>query len=146
MDIVELNRVIEKKGMDWLVAAMIEGSIGYHSPKHAKILIERAVAGEVKDYCERCVACFNCDLMKMIERDVEIFERLEARDPHRSERIVSVAKQIILLSYITTLPDILRFKCQSIKKSLKGFAVLPKFIKIQFSSILWKTTLYISKF
>jgi hypothetical protein len=32
--------------------------------------------------------------MKMIERDVEIFERLEARDPQRSERIVSFAKQI----------------------------------------------------
>ncbi len=97
MDIVELKSVIEKKGMDWLVAALIEGSIGYHSPKHAKILIERAVAGELKDYCERCVACFNCDLMKMIERDVEIFERLEARDPQRSERIVNVAKQIASL-------------------------------------------------
>ena len=97
MDIVELNSVIEKKGMDWLVAALIEGSIGYHSPKHAKILIERAVAGEVKDYCERCVACFNCDLMKMIERDVEIFEHLESRDPQRSKRFVNFAKQIASL-------------------------------------------------
>jgi len=97
MDNVELSTILEEKGMDWLVAALIEGSIGYHSPKHAKILIERAVAGEVKDYCERCVACFNCDLMKMIERDVEIFERLEARDPQRSERIVNVAKQIASL-------------------------------------------------
>src|SRR5659263_335012 len=94
MDNVELSSILKKKGMDWLIAAMIEGSIGYHSPKHAKILIERAVAREVKDYCERCMACFNCDLMKMIERDVEIFERLEARDPKRSERIISVAKQI----------------------------------------------------
>jgi hypothetical protein len=97
MDNVELKRVIEKKGMDWLVAAMIEGSIGYHSPKHAKILINRAIAGDVKDYCECCMACFNCDLMKMIERDVEIFERLEARDPKRSERIISVVKQIASL-------------------------------------------------
>jgi len=94
MDNVELNNILEEKGMDWLVAALIEGSIGYHSQKHAKILIERAVAGEVKDYCERCMACFNCDLMKMIERDVEIFESLEARDPQRSERIVRIAKQI----------------------------------------------------
>jgi hypothetical protein len=97
MDDVELKRVIEKKGMDWLVAALVEGSIGYHSPKHAKMLINRSIAGEVKDYCERCMACFNCDLMKMIERDVEIFERLEARDPKRSERIVNVAKQIASL-------------------------------------------------
>src|SRR5665811_580078 len=97
MDDVELKRVIEKKGMDWLVAALIEGSIGYHSPKHAKILINRAIAGEVKDYCERCVACFNCDLMKMIERDVEIFEHLESRDPQRSKRFVNFAKQIASL-------------------------------------------------
>ena len=94
MDKVELSNILEEKGMDWLVAALIDGSIGYHSPKHAKILINRAIAGEAKDYCERCMACFNCDLMKMIERDVEIFERLEARDPQRSERIISVAKQI----------------------------------------------------
>jgi hypothetical protein len=94
MDKVDLSTILEEKGMDWLVAALVEGSIGYHSPKHAKILINRAIAGEVKDYCERCVACFNCDLMTMIERDVEIFERLEARDPQRSERIISVAKQI----------------------------------------------------
>jgi hypothetical protein len=94
MDKVGLSSILKEKGMDWLVAALIEGSIGYHSPKHAKILINRAIAGEVKDYCERCMACFNCDLMKMIERDVEIFESLEARDPQRSERIVSVAKQI----------------------------------------------------
>jgi hypothetical protein len=94
MDNVELSNILEEKGMDWLVAALIEGSIGYHSPKHAKILINRAIAGELKDYCERCVACFNCDLMKMIERDVEIFERLEARYPQRSEHIISVAKQI----------------------------------------------------
>ena len=94
MDNLELSNILEEKGMDWLVAALIDGSIGYHSPKHAKILINRAIAGELKDYCERCVACFNCDLMKMIESDVEIFERLEARDPQRSERIVSFAKQI----------------------------------------------------
>ncbi len=94
MDNVELSTILQEKGMDWLVAALIEGSIGYHSPKHAKILINRAITGELKDYCERCVSCFNCDLMKMIERDVEIFERLEARDPQRSERIVSFAKQI----------------------------------------------------
>ncbi len=98
MENVELSTILKEKGMDWLIAAMIEGSIGYHSPKHAKILIERAVAGEAKDYCERCVACFNCDLMKMIERDVEIFERLEARDPHRSERIVCFSKQIASLN------------------------------------------------
>jgi len=97
MDNVELSIILEEKGMDWLVAALIEGSIGYHSPKHAKILINRAIAGELKDYCERCVACFNCDLMKMIERDVEIFERLESRDPQRSERIVSFSKQIAKL-------------------------------------------------
>jgi len=98
MDKVRLKSVIEKKGMDWLVAALIEGSIGYHSPKHAKMLINRAIAGELKDCCERCVACFNCDLMKMIEHDVEIFERLEARDPQRSERIVCFSKQIASLN------------------------------------------------
>lgn len=50
MDIEELREILEKKGMDWLIAAMVEGSIGYHSPQHAKRIIEDAIDGQTKDY------------------------------------------------------------------------------------------------
>jgi hypothetical protein len=94
MDMVELKKVLDEKGMDWLIAAMVEGSIGYHSPKHARIVIERALAGETKDYCERCMACFGTDILAMIESDVKRMERLEEKSPERFKRVMDTVKQI----------------------------------------------------
>lgn len=98
MDIVELNSVLDKKGMEWLVASLVEGSLGYHSPKHAKVVIERALEGETKDYCERCAGCYNTDLLAMIESDVTRMKRLEAKSPERFKRVMDAVKQITGLS------------------------------------------------
>jgi hypothetical protein len=62
----DMKKLLDEKGKQWLVAAMVEGSIGYHTPRHAEILIERAISGETKDWCERCYACFGRDLFEMI--------------------------------------------------------------------------------
>jgi hypothetical protein len=40
MNLEELKALIAKRGMDWLIAAMVEGSIGYHSPKQAKRILQ----------------------------------------------------------------------------------------------------------
>jgi hypothetical protein len=88
MDKAEVERLVKEKGLDWLIAAMVEGSLGYHSPKHARMVIERALAGETKDYCERCMSSYGTDLLAMIEIDVRNMERLEARNPGRCGDIV----------------------------------------------------------
>ncbi len=94
MDLEELKKIIEKRGIDWLVAAMVEGSIGYHSPKHARHIIEEALEGQTKDYCERCMACYGCDLFKMIESDVRDIEYLEEKVPKKYARVMEVVKAI----------------------------------------------------
>lgn len=94
MNLEELKKLIAEKGMDWLIAAMVEGSIGYHSPKHAKCLIEEALEGKTQDYCERCMACYGCDLLKMIESDIRDMEYLEEKVPKRYARVLDAVKAI----------------------------------------------------
>jgi hypothetical protein len=98
MDKMELKKVLEEKGMDWLIAAMVEGSIGYHSPPGARKLIERALAGETRDYCERCLACFKGDLLQMIECDIDGMKYIEEKNPKKFKRVMDAAKQIASLS------------------------------------------------
>ncbi len=98
MDKMELKKILEGKGMDWLIAAMVEGSIGYHSPLGARRLIERALAGETKDYCERCLACFKGDLLLMIESDIEGMRYIEGKNPKKFKRVMDTVKQIATLT------------------------------------------------
>lgn len=94
MNLEELKALIKKRGMDWLIAAMVEGSIGYHSPKHAKRIIEEALEGKTEDYCERCMACYGGDLFNMIESDIRDMEYLEEKVPKRYARILETVKAI----------------------------------------------------
>lgn len=84
MNAEELREILQEKGIDWLIVAMVEGSIGYHSPKHAKRIIEEALSGQTKDYCERCMACYNCDLLAMIDSDIKRMKYLEEQSPKDS--------------------------------------------------------------
>lgn len=94
MNLEELKKLIADKGMDWLIAAMVEGSIGYHSPKHARHIIQEALEGQTRDYCERCMACYNCDLIKMIESDIRDMEYLEQKVPKKYARVLETVKAI----------------------------------------------------
>jgi len=94
----DLKKLLDEKGKLWLVAAMVEGSIGYHTPKHAEKLIEKALTGETIDWCERCDACFGRDLFKMINFDIRKMLFLEDRDAAKARRLVDMVKIISGLS------------------------------------------------
>lgn len=94
MDKDELKSIADRKGMGWLIAAMVDGSIGYHTPPGAKRLIESALQGETRDCCERCLAIYTGDLLRMIEDDIEKLEYLEKRYPEKVKRLIEAVKQI----------------------------------------------------
>ncbi len=78
-DRIELiDAALKEKGETWVIAAMVDGSIGYHTADHAKRIIQRFRKGKTVDYCERCAACYSCDLTIMLAHDVIRFEQLEA--------------------------------------------------------------------
>ncbi len=87
----EILKALEEKGEDWVVAAMIEGGIGYHSPGHARRLIKNIREGETQDWCERCTACFKGDLLAMVKHDIDGF-RLVSQV--KADRLVKAAPQL----------------------------------------------------
>lgn len=83
-----LKQIYQEKGKRWLISALVEGSIGYHTPRHAARLIERALKGESKDHCERCDAVFKDDLLMMISHDIRTLSYLENNNPDRFNRVM----------------------------------------------------------
>jgi hypothetical protein len=53
----KVKEYVELKGMDWAVAALAHGSIGYHTCRSAKNLLESVLRGR-NWVCERTMACF----------------------------------------------------------------------------------------
>ena len=98
--VISIEQTLKEKGELWLISAMIEGSIGYHSAEHAKRLIQDYMNGERRDSCERCYCCYGSDLEAMIMRDVEYFLYLEKHNQEKVERIMEYTKQTIGLSNI----------------------------------------------
>ncbi len=91
----EILKTLEEMGEAWVVAAMIEGSIGYHSPAHARRLINNIKKGETEDWCERCVACFKRDLLAMVKHDIDGFRHVSQA---KVSRLLAVVQQLDGLS------------------------------------------------
>jgi len=96
----KISQILKEKGETWVIAAMIESSIGYHTPSHAKILIERFKAREYKDYCERCAALYNGNLVNMMHKDITYFEYLEESKPEKVQRLQEFVEKAIKLDPI----------------------------------------------
>lgn len=72
-----INSIVQGKPDSWFIAALVDGSIGYHTVDHAERIIQRFRDGETIDYCERCAACYGADLTLMLTHDVVRFSRIE---------------------------------------------------------------------
>jgi hypothetical protein len=82
----EIEAVLRDKGENWLIAAMVDGSIGYHSPGDARRLIAQYKDGARQCGLERCIACFGWDLEKMILWDIHRFTFLDKNAPELVKR------------------------------------------------------------
>lgn len=87
-------KTIEENGEGWMIAAMIHGSIGYHTPEHAKRIIARFKEGNVRDFCERCHACFDSDLIEMLYCDIQTFEQYEGFNPEKAKNLICFTEKV----------------------------------------------------
>lgn len=94
-----VQAIVEKHGKDWLIAAMIHGSIGYHSYESARIMVENALKGRYWG-CERTSACFRGDPTAEITHDASYFEYLEEHSPETPKRVLALVEQLKKLSDI----------------------------------------------
>lgn len=78
-----LKKIVEEKGMLWAMAAMVEGSIGYHSPASAEIRIRQLMENRYVQGCERSFAIFGGDSIEELEHDFKYFKAVEESNPER---------------------------------------------------------------
>jgi len=96
----ELVNIVKEKGLEWAIASMVDGSIGYYSPSNARQTIEQLVSGQRLWVCERTSACFKGDALAEIDRDFFCFIETEKRNPEKVKRIIEFCKAQMNLSTI----------------------------------------------
>jgi len=80
--------------MLWYIAAMVEGSIGYHSPASAEIRVRALMEDRYVMECERCSACFEGDSIAEMEYDFKVFGYLEQKNPQKAQRIMQIVDKV----------------------------------------------------
>lgn len=90
----ELKATVKEKGILWAIAAMVEGSIGYHTPASAKIRITQLMEDRYVQGCERSHAVFAGDNIEEIEHDFNFFKAVEERNPERAKRIMQIVEKV----------------------------------------------------
>lgn len=89
-----LKKLVQERGELWAIAAMIEGSIGYHSYISAQNRIRQLMRDDYIYGCERSYACFRGDSVAEIEHDFKCFLYIEEVNPDRIMRIVSFVERL----------------------------------------------------
>jgi len=97
--LAQIKATVERRGIRWVVAAMVDGSIGYHSARSARLMVEYALKGRFWG-CERTGACFHNDPLEEILHDIRYFEAWEKTNPAHVERVIAFAKATEDLSWI----------------------------------------------
>lgn len=88
LDWIFINETLEQKGEDWVVAALVDGSIGYYGAQSARIIVEEFKRGETENYSERCIALYKCDLLKELVHDIKYFHRREESDQEGAQKLI----------------------------------------------------------
>ena len=88
LDWIFINETLEQKGEDWVVAALVDGSIGYYGAQSARIVVEEFKRGETENYSERCIALYKCDLLSEMVHDIKYFQRREESDQKGAQKLI----------------------------------------------------------
>ena len=89
--IPKVKEYVELKGMDWAVAALVDGSVGYYTYDRAKRFLEYVLKGR-NWFTERTMACFEANAAKEALHDFKYFEYVEKNYPEYVRRLIKVLK------------------------------------------------------
>ena len=108
-----IDETLRDKGDLWVIAALVDGSIGYYQPRSASVTLDRFKAGDIHFYSERCSACFRNNGPYMIYCDIERFNEI---DTDKQNAIVEYCKQIMNTDNETQLSYSMLYPTLNIKK------------------------------
>lgn len=66
-----IDKALEEHGDEYVIAAMIHGSVGYYQPDSARVALNQYKKGFEVVYSERGSACFSGDMLWMLWSDVD---------------------------------------------------------------------------
>lgn len=89
---IDLEKMIKEKGDDWMIAALVHGSIGYYSPHSTKIHLDR-LRNRDFDSNDRIEACFQGDSSRELEHDTRSFASWEAMHPNKASALIEFVKK-----------------------------------------------------
>lgn len=88
-------KIVKERGKAWAIAALVDGSIGYHSVESAEQMIEDLVKGKRIIGCERTMCCFKNDGIAEIDHDLNYFAGKDGYAPDRVRLLVNYVKEIL---------------------------------------------------
>ena len=89
-----VKRIVDEKGLVWLCAAYVEGSIGYYSPHYAKSHVESLMTFG-HDFTERVVACFRGDALAELLFDIRALAILRKNNPQAYHALLKFVEKTI---------------------------------------------------
>lgn len=90
-----LVKTVKEEGKAWSIAALVDGSIGYHSVESAEQIINDLMAGKSLGGSERCMCCFKNDGVAEVDHDFNCFAHKESYAPDRVRLLVNYVKEIL---------------------------------------------------
>jgi len=93
-----IKRAMDKYGELWVIAAMVDGSIGYHTFTSAKNLLTNVMENTFIG-CERTMTCYDGDASLEIASDIFRMERLAEKNPEKAKRLMEFVKKIANLPW-----------------------------------------------
>jgi hypothetical protein len=93
-----IKRALEKYGELWVITAMVDGSIGYHTFSSAKTLLTNVMENTYVG-CERTMACYDGDASLEIASDIFRMERLTEENPEKAKRLMEFVEKIANLPW-----------------------------------------------
>lgn len=84
-----------------LIAALVEDSIGYLSPRAAELHIDKWERGEKTCCCERCYSVFQTDLHACLKSATTHWQELGAERKRRTVKLVERVSKLDAVSQAT---------------------------------------------
>jgi hypothetical protein len=94
----QLVKTVKERGKAWAIAALVDGSIGYHSVESAEQMVNDLVEGKSVGGSERCMCCFRNDGIAEIAHDFRYFEGKDEYSKDRVRMLENYVKEVLRMN------------------------------------------------
>jgi len=90
-----INNVVEKRGMDWLLAAVARGTVRYSELEPMRLIIDKYKQAAKKSRLKQFASNLKRELVAMVEFFIQSFEDLCKSDPDMADAYIAFVKEMM---------------------------------------------------